>query len=102
MIEELNEDSVGAHYAVPLFDTSYNADLLPALAAAQFGASFRFTVIKEEVDNSPAKSDWNPHGIPQRVIREMRVFEFGPVTFPAYASATAGLRSLTDYFERAA
>jgi phage head maturation protease len=46
----------------------------------------------------PKKTDWNPRGIPERTVQEARVMEFGPVTFPAYAGATAGLRSMTDEF----
>ena len=104
-VEELDEDDIGAHYAVPLLDTGYNAEIIPGLRAGLYGASFRFSVVKEDVDNEPGTSAMNPNGIPQRVIREMRVFEFGPVTFPAYDSATAGLRmslrgmpSLTDWW----
>lgn len=101
-VDTLEEDTVGAHYVVPLFETSYNADLVPGLRAGVYGASFRFSVIQESVDNEPAKSAMNPNGIPQRTITEARVFEFGPVTFPAYASATAGVRSLSDEFRQAA
>ncbi|MGH7686371.1 MAG: HK97 family phage prohead protease [Candidatus Dormibacteria bacterium] len=101
-IDELDEDDIGAHYVVPLLNTSYNSDLIPGLRANLYGASFRFEVVKETVDNKPAKSDFNPRGIPQRTVREMKVPEFGPVTFPAYETATAGLRScmvsLTDEF----
>ena len=35
---------------------------------------------------------------PERMIRETQVFEFGPVTFPAYEGASAGVRSLTDWY----
>jgi hypothetical protein len=34
----------------------------------------------------------------QRTIDSVQLYEFGPVTFPAYAEATAGLRSTTDEF----
>jgi hypothetical protein len=34
----------------------------------------------------------------ERTVKEARLMEFGPVTFPAYAGATAGVRSLTDDF----
>ncbi|HMF61353.1 MAG TPA: hypothetical protein VK595_13325, partial [Vicinamibacterales bacterium] len=40
----------------------------------------------------------NPHGLPERTVKEAQLMEFGPVTFPAYAGATAGVRSLTDDF----
>lgn len=101
-IETLEQDDIGARYVVPLLATSYNSDLIPGLRANLYGASFRFNVVKESTNNKPAKSTYNPDAIPERVIREMRVMEFGPVTFPAYVSATAGLRScmvgLSDEF----
>ena len=31
-------------------------------------------------------------------MNEVRMQEFGPVTFPAYEGASAGMRSLTDRF----
>jgi len=98
-IRELREDDVGAYYEVPLFDTSYNRDLLPGLKApSQYGSSFRFRVIKDEWNDEPGRSEHNPDGIPERTIKEMRTVEFGPVTFPASPSATAGVRSMTDEF----
>lgn len=97
-IEELREESDGAHYRVPLFDTNYNRELLPALKAGQFGASFRFTPVKVVEDTDPKRSDHNPDGLPERTITEARVSEFGPVTFPAYEGATAGVRSMMDEF----
>lgn len=95
------EDGEGAYYECPLFDTSYNRDLLPGLRAGVYGSSFRFRVIRDEWNEEPGKSDYNPEGIPERTIKEVRVFEFGPVTFPANPEATAGVRSGTDdFYER--
>jgi HK97 family phage major capsid protein/HK97 family phage prohead protease len=102
-ISVLREDSDGAYYEVPLFDTSYNRDLVPGIEAGQYGASFRFRVMQEQFIQNPKPSAYNPRGIPERTIKECAVMEFGPVTFPAYPEATAGvrsstLRSLTDDF----
>ena len=97
-VAQVEEQPRGAYYEVPLLDTSYNRDLLPGLKAGLYGASFRFRVVKEELNLKPERSDYNPEGIPERTVTEAMVREFGPVTFPAYASATAGLRSLTDEF----
>lgn len=97
-IDVLREDDTGAEYEVPLFEANYVTELLPALRAGEFGASFRFQVIREDINEEPGRSEHNPDGIAERTIKEMRVFEFGPVTFPAYDSATAGLRSITDDF----
>lgn len=83
---------------VDLLDTSYNRDLVPGLEAEVYGSSFRFRVVKDEWDDEPGRSDHNPDGIPERTIKEVRLFEFGPVTFPANPAATAGVRSVTDYY----
>lgn len=95
-LSSLREDEVGAYYEGQLFDTTYNRDLVPGLEAGEYGASFAFRVIREEFDQEPEVSDHNPGGLPERTIKEAQVFEGGPVTFPAYAGATAGVRSLTD------
>ena len=97
-VQELQEDEKGAFYEVPLLDTSYNRDLLPGLEAEQYGSSFRFRVTRDEFNKEPKASEENPTALPERTIREVEVMEFGPVTFPAYAGATAGVRSLTDEF----
>jgi HK97 family phage prohead protease len=97
-ISLLEENDRGGYGEVPLLDTSYNRDLLPGLKAGLYGASHRFSVMREEIVDEPDPSDTNPHGLPERTIKEARLMEFGPVTFPAYAGATAGVRSLTDHF----
>lgn len=96
-IQELRSDDVGAWYEVPLLDTSYNRDLIPGLEAGLYGSSFRFSVMREKFDHKPQRSDHNPEGWAERTILEAKVREFGPVTFPAYEGATAGVRSVTDY-----
>lgn len=99
VIDVLREDEVGAYYEVPLLDAPYvREDLLPGLQAGLYGSSFRFQVMKEEFNQEPEAGEHNPAGLPERTIKEIRLFEFGPVTFPAYTEATAGMRSLTDEF----
>ena len=97
-IQRLEEDATGAYYEVGLLDTSYNRDLLPGLEAGLYGASFRFSVQRHDINKKAKESAMNPDGIPERTIREAQVMEFGPVTFPAYQGATAGVRSMTDAF----
>lgn len=108
VIDVLREDETGCYYEVPLLDTDYNAErVLPMLQGrlmsgtqrgSVLGASFRFQVLAEEWNDEPAPSEHNPKGLPERTITEFRLFEFGPVVFPAYPSATAGMRSLTDHY----
>jgi HK97 family phage prohead protease len=97
-IEDLREDDTGGYYEVPLLDTQYNRELIPGLEAGLYGASFRFEVLRDEKDEQPEASEDNPRGLPERSVKEVRLHEFGPVTFPAYAEATADVRSLTDWF----
>lgn len=94
-ITELREDDEGVYYEVPLLDAGYvREEILPGLEAELYGASFRFRVIREEIDEEPDPSEDNPQGLPERIVKEAHVVEFGPVTFPAYEGASAGLRSL--------
>src|SRR5262249_15218644 len=79
-----------------LLDAPYVKDIAPGLRAKLYGASFRFRVLRDQFVHNPKPSAHNPDGIPERTIQEASVSEFGPVTFPAYAGATAGVRSLTD------
>jgi len=102
-VESLSEESDSPVGIVPLFDTSYNRDLLPGLRAGAYGSSFMFRVVKEEWDDEPGRSDHNPDGLPERTITEVRLFEFGPVTWPANPDATAGIRCLSgtdQYYEQ--
>lgn len=100
-IRELREDDDSPVGIVPLFDTSYNRDLVPGLEAGVYGSSMRFRVIKDEWNDEPGTSAWNPKGLPERTILEVRLAEFGPVTFPANPDSTAGVRSATDgYYEQ--
>ncbi len=94
--EVLREDEAGAYAEVPLLNTSYNRDLIPGIEAGQYGQSFRFQVTRMEVNEEPEASDYNPNALPERTIKEVRMMEFGPCTFPAYAGTDVGLRSMTD------
>lgn len=86
-IKELREDDIGALYRVQLLDAPYVRDeLLPGLREGLYGASFRFSVTKQE-------TDLESEDLPKRTIKEVRLYEFGPVTFPAYQAATAGVRA---------
>jgi phage head maturation protease len=93
----VGEDEIGATYEAPLFP-SVPALLVDGLRAGVYGSSFRFTVDEEDVVRKPERSDHNPEALPERSVVKATVYEAGPVTFPAYAGATAGVRSSTDEF----
>ncbi|MGW5647524.1 HK97 family phage prohead protease [Saccharopolyspora sp. NPDC003762] len=100
-VASLREDPDSPVAEVQLFDTSYNRDLLPGIEAGAYGSSFRFRVVKEEWNDEPGRSEHNPDGLPERTIKEVRLFEAGPVTFPANPDSTVGVRCMTDdYYQR--
>jgi phage head maturation protease len=97
-IDQIEAKRDGAWSYVPLFDTQYNRELLPGLRAGVYGSSMRFNVREEAWNKKPGRSKHNPEGLPERTVLDASVPEHGPVTFPAYANATAGVRSVTDRF----
>lgn len=107
-IEELFEDETGPFYGVPLLDTDYNRErILPLLQGrtidgrqlgSLLGSSFRFRVTREEWVEPTKATSHNPEKLPERTIREVRLYEFGPVVFPANPDATAAARSLSDHY----
>lgn len=96
-ITDLREDDQGAFYEADLLDGVPEL-VRSGLAKGLYGASFRFSSMREEWAEEPGVSDYNPEGLPERTIKEARVVEGGPVTFGAYPQATSGLRSATDTY----
>lgn len=99
-IDSLSEEPDSPVGIVGVDDTTFNRDLLPALRRGDYGSSFMFRVVQDEWNHEPGESDHNPAGLPERTITEVKLFEFGPVTWPANPDATTGVRSATDaYYE---
>jgi HK97 family phage prohead protease len=85
------EDARGLYVEVPLDDTSYNRDLVASLrSGALDGMSFRFSVNRDEWVSSD-------DDMPVRTLRDVTLYEYGPVTFPAYEATTAGVRARDAY-----
>ena len=86
----MEERAQGLWVEVPLDDTTYNRDLVASLrSGALDGMSIRFSVTREDVDDKAEP--------PVRTVREAKLYEFGPVTFPAYEATTAGVRGRDAY-----
>jgi hypothetical protein len=49
-------------------------------------------------NQKPGRSDHNQARLPERTVTALRLHEFGPVTFPAYPGAGAGVRSITGWW----
>jgi HK97 family phage prohead protease len=94
----MTPDDTGLWTETPLSRTTYNEDLLELIRdGALDGMSFRFRVTEERWVEDPAPSDYNPKGLAERTILRVDLFEFGPVTFPAYEATTLGVRSADVY-----
>ena len=108
VIDDLREDDIGAYAEHSFLDASYVRDIvIPQMLGRTIagdnrgslvGASFRFRVVKDQMVMEPKISDYNPKGIPERTITQVRLFEEGPVIFPAYPDAGFECCSLTDQY----
>jgi HK97 family phage prohead protease len=86
-ITAITEDKHGLRVRARLSDNWLVEPVRDAIRdGAISGMSFRFRVIDD---------DWSRtrDGIAERTIREVELYEVGPVVFPAYADTTVGVRS---------
>lgn len=105
-IQELREDQKGLFVQARLFDNPVVEPIRQAIEGhAIDGMSFRFRVIRDEWRDNKGKlvkaSEmpillWEPgdRGPLKRTIREVELFELGPVVFPAYEATSIGVRSI--------
>ena len=95
--DEVGEDAVSPFARGQILDGLPEL-VVDGLRKNVYGASHRFSVVRESWVDSPIGGPHNPTKLPERTITEARLYELGPVTWPAYASASASLRSLTDEY----
>lgn len=82
---ELSEDEKGLSYRAKLPDTSYAKDLVISIARKDISQnSFGFEVVADA---------WNKDQS-RRVLEEVKLFDVGPVTFPAYPQTSVSTRSV--------
>jgi HK97 family phage prohead protease len=87
-ISKITEDARGLYVEARVFDNWLTQPLRDAIdAQAVSGMSFRFSVVKDTWGRSA-------DGTRSRVLNELRLYELGPVVFPAYSDTTVALRSL--------
>jgi HK97 family phage prohead protease len=90
-ITKLKEDARGLFVSARLFENWMIEPLRDAIRSQAIdGMSFRFSVPpgKDEIDHSG--------DVPLRTIHEVKLYELGPVVFPAYADTTVALRCLDE------
>jgi HK97 family phage prohead protease len=87
-IKDLREDSRGLRASVELHDGPDNENIRAALASGALRAmSIQFETINEDFNDDRT----------ERNLRELKLWEFGPVAFPANTAAVASLHSLAAY-----
>ena len=107
--ESLREDEQGLHVVARLHDNWLVQPVRDAIKSEAIpGMSFRFSVVKDEwrtadgkVIKTPeevqrhlyAADPADPSTVPTRTLKEVRLYEVGPVVFPAYADTSVGVRS---------
>ena len=84
------EDDHGLRYEIDLPDTTLGRDVAELLRRGDIsGSSFGFRTIGDEWSETD-------DGYPLRTLTEVALRDVGPVTFPAYTSTDASLRSLAE------
>jgi HK97 family phage prohead protease len=89
-IKTLREDDAGLYLKARLFDNWMTEPLRQAIAAGEIdGMSFRFEAVRDTRDTGRTPE--------LRTLREVKLYELGPVVFPAYQDTSVALRSLAAH-----
>lgn len=86
-IKTLREDAEGLYVEARLHDNWMVEPVRDAIASGAIdGMSFRFSVVQEK---------WSDRAgmLPLRTLKEVKLFEVGPVVWPAYEQTSVGVRA---------
>ncbi|MEN6336793.1 MAG: HK97 family phage prohead protease [Phycisphaerales bacterium] len=84
----LKEDSKGLWFEIDVPDTQVGRDTLTSVERGDVsGCSFAFTTLADAWDYSDEDS-------PLRTLKKARLYDVGPVTYPAYPDTSVAARSL--------
>lgn len=115
--ESIREDKHGLPVRARLHDNSLVQPVRDAIRSKAIpGMSFRFSVDEDEwrdadgnlltgrdIARALERADRaNPDSIPKRTLRQVKLFELGPVVFPAYADTSVGVRDQSSHAEPSA
>jgi uncharacterized protein len=90
----IDEPSIGVRYEVDLPDTQLGRDVAVLAARGDIpGSSHGFMVVGRQGASFVGRSE---SGLPIRELREIKLRDMGPVTFPAYEGTDVVLRSLAE------
>lgn len=85
-IEDLREDTRGLYVKARLADNWLVQPVRDAIADGSIsGMSFRFSVVRDEWEDAA--------DAPVRTLREVNLYEVGPVVWPAYEETSVGVRA---------
>lgn len=110
-INAIREDKHGLFVSARLFENDVVEPIRQAIEAEAInGMSFRFRITREEWrdgDGDLITEDddlfdllFDDDVMPRRTVKEVELFELGPVVFPAYDSTSVGVRSLLATLDR--
>jgi HK97 family phage prohead protease len=86
----LTEDETGLRFEADLPDTTAGRDIRESVSRRDVtGASFKFRAISDKWE----KRD----GMDHRTLLKAKLFDVGPVTFPAYPDTSVAMRSRTEW-----
>jgi uncharacterized protein len=89
---ELSEDETGLAATITPPDNEWGRPVMEAVKRGDVsGMSIAFQVVKDEWTTPDKKTE--PDALRKRVIKEVRLFEVSPVTFPAYPQTDISARS---------
>lgn len=89
----LKEDKTGLFMEVDPPDAQWARDLVASIKRRDItGQSFSFRTIKDKWDRKEGR-------VPLRTLLEVKLFDVGPVTFPAYPDTTVAARSLEAFLQ---
>ncbi len=90
---QIREDEQGLFYEVTPPDTQWARDLVESIKRGDVDqSSFAFTVDVQEWDESSEP-------VIRTIVKVRELYDVSPVTYPAYPTATSGVRSLKDVAE---
>jgi len=107
-VQELREDQNGLYVKARMFDNPVVEPIRQAIAGGAIrGMSFRFNVVRDEWRDGAGNllgpnelsrllHDSGNRGPLKRTLKEVQLYEVGPVVNPAYPGTSVGVRSLTD------
>lgn len=90
---KLEEDDKGLMIEITPPDTQWARDLVVSIERGDVNQmSFGFETIQDDWDQGDPKDVI-------RTLREVKLYDVSPVTFPAYPQTTVGVRTLQEVFE---